>query len=892
METNGVPEQVGRYRVQGEVGSGGMGTVYLGWDELLERRVAIKALHPHRAMDEEARRRFLREARSLSRLAHPGICTIHDILDQGGTQYLILEYIEGTSIRTAIRDDSLPWETRLEIAEELLEAVAAAHAAGLVHRDLKPANVMLRSDGGIAVLDFGLARSQDGSTPASSGDIPETGSLTQDAVVVGTPGYIPPEQAVGRASGPAGDVYTLGLVLQELLTGKPAFDAGLPWYQLLAAASDGELRPVNLRQPELCQLIEQMTSLTPEDRPTAEEALASLREVRRAPERRRRQRLLAAAVAAAATLSLLAGIGIRRWLLPPPLLTTGEHARVAVLPFAEANKSGAGGMGTGVAAMLSRTLASHPRLSVVPVAEIVRSPEAGTGKDPRRTARSIGARILVSGKLDLGGEQLSLAVRVFDLQGGLQRFRVHAGTLPDLLALTSSELIRRIAPGETVIDPRERFSPNPLASLAYAAGESRRLEGGSRAALPYFEVSIDRDPQFRRAVLGKVMCLEALGRWKEGLDLANRLVQATRDSGDAALETVGLDATGTLHLRLGHFAMAESLWKTALDLARQNGQTPVEIGLEKNLGVLAQKRGNLDEAARRYRTAARLAIRDGDFYHLANAELDLGSVERARGRVAPARRHFQRALHIYRRLERLEDTGLAQYNLGAVAWMAGDLDQAQRRFKAALDLQRRAGNRRLAAEALEGLAALAWARGQSAEAAARIGEALKVYRDLGHLEGIARASGNLATILIDQGRWPKALKAAQECLSTSDELGLKRSQVVCRALLAQALALVGHPSEAERVLGAGDLEPSSPDALTARALILYRRGRLAEAIRTMEDALHRARPPERARLEIWASMLRRAARSGQPLPLRPEASAREAPSPPRKPEKTGATTNG
>ncbi|HHQ48423.1 MAG TPA: tetratricopeptide repeat protein, partial [Acidobacteria bacterium] len=294
--------------------------------------------------------------------------------------------------------------------------------------------------------------------------------------------------------------------------------------------------------------------------------------------------------------------------------------------------------------------------------------------------------------------------------------------------------------------------------------------------------------------------------------------------------------------------------------------------------VLEQKRGDLEEAARRYRRAAHLAIRGRDRYQLANAELNLGSVARARGRLAEARRHFERALEIYRSLDRLEDTGLAEYNLGAVAWMAGNLDEAERRFGAALDLQRRAGNRRLAAEAMEGLAALAWARGQPDRAAARIEQALDVYRELGHREGVARASGNLATILRDQGRWAEAVAAARECLSTSSQLGLERSRSVCRAVLAQTLALEGHAGEAEDILASGSPDSTSPETLAARALILYRRGRLAAAARLMEAALQRAPAPDRAHLHVWADIFRRAARSGRPLPLRPAPAGEGAPS--------------
>ncbi len=860
--------RVGRYRVDREIGSGGMGTVYLGWDELLRRKVAIKALHPHRALDEETRLRFLREARTLSRLAHPGICSIYDVLEVEGTQYLILEYVEGTGLRQAIREGSLSWEERLQVAEELLEAVAAAHASGVVHRDLKPENVMLRAGGGVAILDFGLARSEGVPEWRSRGAVGDGGpppeGLTAEDVVVGTPGYIPPELVRGSSAGAAADVYALGLVLQELFTGEPAFDTSQPLVKLLDDSLKGRRRPVKLGDVALARLIDDLARVEAAERPTAGEALERLRAIRSRPERRRRRRRLTAGALAVALVALAGGEGIRRWVLRPPVLTAGERARVAVLPFEDSRGAG---LGIGLAAMLAETLETHPNLDVVASDDLARAQRRGETPSPEAVGRTVGARIVVSG--EIGGDEKGflLEARIVDLRGGMQRLRVAAGTVPELLALTGAELARRIAPGRPVIDPRERFSPDPLAVLAYAAGESRRVRQGAARALPYFRVCLDRDPAFHRARLAEVACLDSLGEWKKGLQLLAQVLEAARAAGDRILEVEALQQRGAFELQLGRVEEARRTWEDALELARSQRLRGLEIAMESNLGVLAQKRGDRGTALRRYRRAARLALEVGDLYQAANAELNLGSLARSAFDLEGARKYFLRALGRYRRLGRLEDMGLAQYNLGAVGWMAGNLDEAGRRFEMARGLQERAGNRRQAAEALEGLAALAWARGRLGEAAERIRQAKGIYSELGYREGVARCSGNLATVLRDQGKLGAAAEAARACLDEALALGLAYQEGVCRELLAQALALSGDAAGAGKILGAEGWKADSAGALAARALIDYDRGRLGRAAASMRDAVAEAAPPERPVYERWLQVMERAVRAGRALPL-------------------------
>jgi tetratricopeptide (TPR) repeat protein len=209
-----VPAQVGRYRVLGRVGGGGMGTVYRAEDPRLGRVVAVKVPRRDllRAGGTQVVRRFLREARAAARVRHPHVCPIHDVGEQGGVPYVVMDFIDGPSLATRLAGGRPLGGVReaVELARQVAEGLAAVHGQGLVHRDLKPANVLLGPDGKAVLTDFGLARPGEGE-----------GGLTQAGALVGTPAYMAPEQARGEGQrvGPWTDVYGLGLLLHQMLTG-------------------------------------------------------------------------------------------------------------------------------------------------------------------------------------------------------------------------------------------------------------------------------------------------------------------------------------------------------------------------------------------------------------------------------------------------------------------------------------------------------------------------------------------------------------------------------------------------------------------------------------------------------------------------------------------------
>src|ERR687888_691520 len=202
----------GRYRLDAQIGAGGMSTVYRAFDSNLERRVAIKLLHREMSADSDQLERFRREARAVAQLSHPHIVGVIDAGEDDGRPYIVFEFVEGETLKDRIRRmGRLPVDEAIAYAIEITRALGAAHAQGIVHRDIKPQNVLVDEEGSAKVTDFGIARSLD-----------EEG-LTADGRVLGTTDYVSPEQALGHDVNGQSDIYSLGIVLYEMLTGDVPF---------------------------------------------------------------------------------------------------------------------------------------------------------------------------------------------------------------------------------------------------------------------------------------------------------------------------------------------------------------------------------------------------------------------------------------------------------------------------------------------------------------------------------------------------------------------------------------------------------------------------------------------------------------------------------------------
>jgi eukaryotic-like serine/threonine-protein kinase len=258
---------VGRYELVRPLGHGAMATVDLVHDVELDRPVALKRLAENLARDGDLRRRFLREARLAARLAHPNVVRVFDVGEDGGRPFIAMEYVEGETLAELVtRRGALPPAETAALGMQACSGLAAAHAAGLVHRDVKPQNLLLGADGVLKLGDFGIAVGHDGTR------------LTLAGTVLGTAGYLAPEQARGEQVTAAADIYAVGAVLYELLTGEPARNAA----SLTELGAEDSFRPLDVlarlpRAPaELAAAITACLSVRPEDRPSSAAALARL----------------------------------------------------------------------------------------------------------------------------------------------------------------------------------------------------------------------------------------------------------------------------------------------------------------------------------------------------------------------------------------------------------------------------------------------------------------------------------------------------------------------------------------------------------------------------------------------------------------------------------------
>ena len=437
-------QRLGPYEIAAPLGAGGMGEVYRARDVRLERTVAVKILPPDLAGDAKYRQRFLREARAASALSHPNVAHIYDVGEERGTHYIAMELVEGQNLRALATKGRLSAQRVVDLGVQIASALEEAHSRGIVHRDIKSANAVVDARGQVKVLDFGLARRTFDDVAALDSQL-STQDQTQVGVVMGTVPYMSPEQALGKEVDARSDLFSLGVVLYELATGRLPFvgDTATQTIDQICHAAPEPIAALNREVPEELERIVRKCLEKDRDRryATARDLVVDLRNLQRdretgtapaaAPKRRGAGRGALLALAAA-VVALVIGAGVMIRGLDP---VEGSIASIAVLPFQnETGDPEVEYLSDGITESLINTLSQLPGVKVISrqSAFAFKNDQGDLGE----IGRKLGVQALLLGRMVQRGEELSISAELVDvaedrqLWGGRYRRR-----LADLLAI-------------------------------------------------------------------------------------------------------------------------------------------------------------------------------------------------------------------------------------------------------------------------------------------------------------------------------------------------------------------------------------------------------------------------------------------------------------------------
>ena len=546
--------KLGPYEILGQIGAGGMGEVYRARDTRLLRDVAIKVLPEALKGDDDALSRFEREARAIAALSHPNILAIHDFGNEGGFSYSVTELLEGETLRTALARGPLASRRAFEIGAAVAEGLSAAHSRGIVHRDVKPDNIFLTAHGAVKILDFGLVRTSErsldatGSEQAAAGQHPMAGlnltslptagvrpNPTEPGTVLGTLGYMSPEQVRGGRADARTDIFALGCVLYEMLTGRRAFEGATAAEAFAAVLRD---EPAALAgasgavSAEAVPILRHCLEKNPEQRyQTARDLAFALRELVSGPSR--------------AASTGVASEGVMDSLAVLPFENAGHDAELEYLS-------------EGIAESLTRAFSRLPGLRVISRSAVARY--RGREVDPAQAGRELSVRAVLTGRVLARGDRLSISAELVDANDnrqiwgqGYQRTLDDIFSLQEQLAAEIAEHLRPALVAPSPAAPVAAHAPKAEAYQLYLKGRywwNRRPEDGFLDALDYFQKSIEADPSFALSYSGLADCYITLGSWESGILPPNEAFLKARTLARKALELD--DRSAESHASLGY----------------------------------------------------------------------------------------------------------------------------------------------------------------------------------------------------------------------------------------------------------------------------------------------------------------------------------------------------
>ncbi|MBZ5640452.1 MAG: tetratricopeptide repeat protein, partial [Acidobacteriia bacterium] len=772
-----------RYAILSVLGEGGMGAVYKAQDLGLQRTVALKVIRPALAARPSVLERFKREILLASKITHKNVVRIHDLGEIGDLRFISMAYVEGTDLEAYIRREGpLSPEKAVPLIRQIAEALLAAHEAGVVHRDLKPQNVLIDNGGNAYIADFGISRSLD-----HGGTMTETGSL------VGTLAYMSPEQARGETPDQRSDIYSFGLILYEMLTGKLPFEADNP-LSVLMKRTQHDAPSVRVTRKEIPGWLAEVVARALE-RDTAAR-YQSMAEVIRDLDRQRtavawRRLVRKRMIGAAAAVVLVAAVGGGfLWLsrrpsgLPPP---PGEQASttplvaLAILPFRNASGDPQlAWLGPSLAEMLSTDVGQSSHVRTVPpdrlhqVLADLHLDSASEFDDPtlRRVAEFTSATTLVSGQFARLGGQVRIDAVLRDLKSGrTSALKAEAPSEKDLLGAVDrlAQAIRGgLALSPALVDELKRQSLKPSSTSFQALrrfndGIALARQGNHQDALKSFGAAIREDPGF-------ALALSRLGQTYSSLGYDDEAEKASRK---AVALSESLPPQEKYLIAANHARIVNDTAKAIESYENLAKVSPDDSDVQFDLASLYEATGDYGKA---HDHLARVLEREPKYV---DALLASGRVDIRRGNPQGGLDALSRALALATQLDNPEEKAAILQATGVAYRVMNRPEEALRNYEDSLAIKRRINQKRGIAASLNEIAHIQASLGHRDAAQASFDEALKIRREIGDKKGVGGTLIDLGSFYDDKGQHDQALKMYKESLQIQREVGDESTQALC-----------------------------------------------------------------------------------------------------------------
>jgi eukaryotic-like serine/threonine-protein kinase len=785
-----------RYEILELLGQGGMGAVYKARDTELERLVALKLIRADLASNPEILRRFKQELILAREVTHRNVIRIFDLGQAKGFKFITMEFVDGRDLRAVLRErGKLPPDETVPIIAQVCRALESAHAVGVVHRDLKPQNIMLDGKDRIYVMDFGIAHSL------------ETPGMTQTGALLGTPEYMSPEQAKGIKVDARSDLFALGIIFYELLTGISPYKADTALATLLKrtqerppspaevdptipkAISDVVMKCLEIDRDHRYSTAREILEDLGHEMPTSVRTVAStLPPTAPAPKPieaslLQRYRIWIAGAAAIVLLSAL-GIVFRGKIffsLAGKRTVPVEQASLAILPFRNASgDTSLDWLGPSLADMLSTDVGQSAGLRTIfpdrlheVLSDLRITP--GTAIDPAmvgRIAEFSNANTVVWGQYAKFGDQIRIDATLLDLKHNRRApLKIEAASEKEIPGSVDqlAELIRKnlsVSPDVLKELKASSFQPTSKsvpALRAYNQGVQLLREGKNLDALKYFQKSTKDDGEFALAFSKMADAYSRLGYDIEAEHSASKAVELSEN----------LPTEEKYLIAANHFRIAKDYPK-AIE-AYQN-LAKVSLGnsdIEFALGSIYENSGDFVKAREFYQKL--LAANPKDITTL----LAIGRVEIFSGNSQASLDPLNRALSLAIQVDNQEQKGSILHVLGAAYSDLNKPEDALQNYKQALEIRRSLGQKKGIADGLSMIAGTYDGLGKSDLALKNYNDALQIYREIGDQQDIGNVLSNLAQYFDDRGKYDEALKLFKEALQIHRNLRNQNNEALC-----------------------------------------------------------------------------------------------------------------